>query len=341
MNSTLFIINTEYHLLNALIVVLKDSKPEKEYVFLFVKQGNRFVKSYNIPFKTVIIPNEFGSPYLFGKRFNIKKFYQENLKNIDVVYCFVDNEFINTYFINRLKKEGSEIRLIQEGLNAYIKTYKNISLRKKINREIKYYLFKYILGYNCIQKFKEWGSNPNVDKIYLLSPEKGRNKVHKLDISVNSDQLKKVETYLNIENSNIDQIENSIIFFSQGFFTAKIREKELIILKQVAQLAESQNKKFYLKLHPREKMDTAEALVKLKGVKLLDGGIPSELILLKTKRSIVFSWYSASLLFYVDTNAYFWAYPLLFDNLNIPDHLFPYIKRINSNEQLRLMIKNN
>jgi hypothetical protein len=85
MNSTLFIINTEYHLLNALIVVLKEDKPENDYTFLFVKQGNRFVKSYNIPFKTIVIPNEFGSPFLFSKRFNINVFYQENLLNIDLV----------------------------------------------------------------------------------------------------------------------------------------------------------------------------------------------------------------------------------------------------------------
>ena len=268
----IFVVYTPYHL----YTIQKIIKTNDDNYLFIIDNNSRLQDSLILKkdmFNEIIVINDISklekkeTYKIFNILYNIKKNIIR-IGRVDKLHIFLDNNLIGQVFIKYVKKMyNSEVYLLEDGTGLYIK---DDSLKKSKKLLIKKIIYKIFLlnSYKLINQ----GENEDVDFIYCNYPylKNSNNNVK------NIQELYIRDIHIDIfKNKKIDLLILTQPLSEDGF--TKLYD-EINLYKSI--FKELQNRKIYLKLHPREKIEKYQFITEFENVSILENSnMPIEAII--------------------------------------------------------------
>lgn len=317
----LFFVNTEYHLFVTLLLIEKWSLMKSEYLIIIIKSKNRFndCELNEQPF--IIINNELN---IKMKKYSVYDLQVSAFYQHAEAYFFLDTEYLNCYYIRYLKNKGYRIILVQDGMNAYW-IVDDFRYFKALFRNYFHYLYlHYIHGLKNLYFNVQWGGSEYVDEIYVTHPEllTQNSKIRKLDLRHSELSLKSLWAVFNF--SNVKTHDREVLYISQGFVDQKQVEIEKNHVQFLSNYLLSLNKSLLVKVHPSIALINYDWFSTLSNVELIKQNYPVELLINDMRNSFIISPFSAANLYFVESNKYFWTFPLFYPKWKknaVPSHI--------------------
>ncbi len=321
MKNILFSINTEYHvfIISSLIKQMYwDASQYNVTILLQLNKGaNRFKNELSFEhLNAKVITLEID---LNSKAYN--PVVSQTLNDIlSVKYerfiYFLEQTAVNQYLVNKLSKTDTAITLAPEGTKPYI-TITKAALPSRIKATLKNYRF-----YRT-QKLK-------VDRFYFVTNKNGylketqevlinhpesyanltRKKVTPVEFFTAPSEIELASKIFNFDvEKELPERDGILFYLNQWYVEFKVYDFEIEILK--ALLDKYPDKKIYIKLHPNTHKFQIERLEKMDRVVLNYSAVPAEVFIANLTNSIVFSFWSASLLINNPTCKFYWLQKML------------------------------
>lgn len=273
-------IKTTYSMFLALL-----KEPNFDENFYFFDED--FLKNKKLELKNYYILKEYNENKItkYIKRyFMLKKIKKFLAKTKYEKFYFQDTIKYKQFFLNNLE---CKVNLIEDGIANYVE--KNLERELKKNENKKY--IRNALIYFSPYKFLSYGLSKKIDKIYLTGileiPKLIKKKVEKIEIKKLWNELSdnKKEEILNIFGIKLENLkrlieeENKILLLSQPLSEDGIitEEEKIKIYKEI--IEKQNNRKIYIKAHPREETNYEEIFKKF-NIKVIENTFPIELLLL-------------------------------------------------------------
>lgn len=330
-----YIVNNEFHLFVVLTQFYSRHKPNNETIAVILTK-HAYAKRidegrYDLPFSFYYLEDFFiqKGP---EPRFDYKKWVKERFSGMGELVIFHDTVLINVSLVKIFRKLfRCPVCLFMDGTAGYHK--KPFKLKDFIKNWIKFAYFRYIKRYRLTYTFK-WGTSKNFDKMFTLFPEivniKTKQPPGRLDLSVSSDEvLLQIHKAYNFKiESYLQSRENVFLYLTLGAvkYLNKYKGTEIEIMCQLRELAIRNGYKFVIKAKAIENIELYRKHLTNETVFITEP-VNAELISYYIKNSIVCSWYSSTNLYNVESNRFFWLYPIL-KELNYEKYLPPHVKLI-------------
>lgn len=348
----LFSVSTEYQLLVALIII--DSKfKDRELYDVFMMQlsplgnermGDLQLNTQFLGFKYQEFEYDYFGSYKDNAIQKIKSFLG-NMVFEEFIF-FNEQEFINIYFADILKKKGTKITLGPDGAKAYVKYIKSAwKYRIKLFFLFHKYFLKNKIPYINLSTFSlEYGALSTIDSLLLQYPQSFQNNYNRKLETFDFNFSKETKEWVsNIFGTNQIlkglPLDNIVFFINQGFIESSdsLNNLELSILETIS------NKKntttIIYKPHPFTKPEHIKKVKSIANVTVLDFKIPAELIILNLSNSKVISFWSTSCLVTNSSCSFFWLKKIavkkgIFPSQIILDNPTSHIKELKDLEEL-------
>lgn len=230
--------------------------------------------------------------------------------------CFLEDSAINWYLAEKLKKRGTIISVAPEGTTPYITISKSaIKSRLKASMQNYLYLRKMGLGIKSINIVSNKnGSLSHTDEVLINHPEFYQNRTHKvvvpIDIYSDRSQLEVVSKIFNFNIfDHFKEVDGILLYLNHWVIEHQIYDVEIEMLTNLKKIYP--NREIYIKLHPNTRDFQLERLKKIEGITLFYSTIPAEIFIANVKNSVIFSFWSASLLINNPSCKFYWMYPML------------------------------
>jgi hypothetical protein len=255
---------------------------------------------------------------------------------------FLEGSPINWYLAEKLKYNGTIISVAPEGTKPYITISKAaLYSRFRATFENYQYLRKNTLPLNSLNLISNKnGSLKQTDEVLINHPEFYQNRTHKKVVPV---RIHEEKSHLQLASKmfgfnildHFKQVDGILLYLNHWVVEFKIYDLEIEILQRLKILYPE--KEIYIKLHPNTHKFQLERLKKIEGISLFYSTIPAEIFIGNIKNSIVFSFWSASLLINNPTCKFYWLYSMIAKN-NIKMKWFSIVnptQHINSVEEIK------
>lgn len=299
MTTNLFLTHTEYHLLQSIHIAstLYSGNQTENIIFVIqteqrLKNINNLKKIDNIQFEYLNNVNE-KETYQILKRIKCDKFI-----------FFQEDSLFNCNLVNYYKKKyNTVIGLGPDGYKPYAVYEKKHEILSMLRDT--FVAYKNLIRSNIIPKVFQWSkhyqyaSSNFLDEIYLTNPDQFRHKKKepKFDIitipEFNEVSLHRAGEIFDLKEKSFPVEEKSIYYFNQPF-KESLDKVEMEFLKELMQLYP--DKPLYIKLHPQTSIQKRKKYLSLERVVLIDSKAPSELFILKLRKSILFTGWSTVLI---------------------------------------------
>ncbi|MBX7294844.1 alpha-2,8-polysialyltransferase family protein [Clostridium chauvoei] len=235
-------------------------------------------------------------------------------KGVEEIFIFNDTFIMVQILVDRLSKNGATISAIEDGGAAYVDT---ILPKKKL--EAKDYLLlrpvaipaMYFNFYNKYEEIAVYGTSKKVSNYYVLYPKYVREEFKfKNIIQIKRQYFKEV-----IDSSTKDK---SNINYSYILTLETYSEKAYNSYKEIIKNLRDDNKKIYLKYHPREENFYLNEMID-ENIKILPSNKALEEILVGSKGNIIIGSGLSTIYLTVPVisdNKYFAMYKLMNMNVN-------------------------
>ena len=312
MEKIVFIVHTEYHLMEA-IGYITHYYPEDLYdIYIYVvsvKNGGRIkasslnLESFNI--KVVYVsyePNSYFS--LHNER------VLSNIINLNPNVLIVFNEFHywKQYLVTKLHNRGCKIILAPDGSHVY--SEKIFRFKEELKYQLRFFLINLTnLTFPpfFINRGKyDYAYLKHIDEVWVdnVTLFKNRNN-HKVKETLSFgeiDSITKIKKLFGADDINI--IENSILFVDQPL-DSSITDKNIDIINNVANKT---GYPVYVKMHPNSDIDKVN-IYRNNDFIILPNYLPAELYIQNMRNSIILSPYSSALFLDNKTCRFYWIYP--------------------------------
>ncbi|NDI97582.1 hypothetical protein GWA97_00650 [Flavobacterium sp. LaA7.5] len=321
MKNILFSINSEYHvfIISSLIKQMywDTSKYNVTILLLRYTGANRFKNQLSFEHLNADVIN-------FEMDLNSKKFdplISETLERVlskkyERFIFFLEQGAINQYFINKLSATDTIITLAPEGTKPYI-TIAKAALPSRIKATYKNYRF-YRTQKLKVNKFyfvtNKNGYLKETQEVLINHPESyantTRKKVVPVEFFTKPDEIELASKIFNFDvEKEMPERDGILFYLNQWYVEFKVYDFEIEILK--ALLEKYPDKKIYIKLHPNTHKFQIERLEKIDRIVLNYSTVPAEIFIANLTNSIVFSFWSASLLINNPTCKFYWLQKML------------------------------
>lgn len=306
MKNVVYLIHTEYHLLQSLYSLnklnyLNNNTIQIHFIIKSSSTSKRLKQNLNLDFLPIKVH------YLqVDKNYN-EKIKKDQKKKIDELiylkpvnfYFFQEQDPIMLLLIYFYKKSNSKITLVQDGLKPYVANSMKFSPSLHIN-DFKQNLWIRKNGYPVhdwlsFLKCNKYGFVKGIDQLFLSFPDMFKNPKKipalKLDPGFEISFIKMLEKVFGWQNSFLPKTENIIFFMNQpmhddGSFEINLLNK---LRNKYTQAP------IYIKNHPNTPESKTRLYNQLSNVNVIDSKIPAELFISKLKNSIILSLCSTSM----------------------------------------------
>jgi len=321
MKSILFFIKTEFHVLLISSIIRQYYFNRDEYDVTVLLQIDPESNRFKMPINWKILTIDYYEIYINKKRkeknINIKSTLKLILeKQYDEYVCFHEFDPINWYLAGKVAKQGTKICVAPEGTFPYIKIAKRaFGSRLRVTIQNYVFLFSHKLYISKLHFLSnKHGSLSQTNEVWINHPEHYKSftnkNVRQIDLLNNAET---VETASNMFNFNIfDHFEHDtgvIMYLNHWVDKFEIYDIEIKMLEAIKN--KFPTKVLYIKLHPATHDFQLKRLEKIEGIIINKSTIPAELFIANLKNSIVFSFWSASLLIDNSSCKFYWLHPLL------------------------------
>jgi hypothetical protein len=328
----LFIVETEYHILNTLAIILDRfiDLTKYENTVIVVKSTRRLSERNSLdsfPYidRIIIIESEFFTSFVSTKVRTLLK--PAISKTIDRFFYFNENRMISTYLINRLSKRKTIICLCQDGLKAYVTKRKApFYSRLKSTLLMHLELWRNLIPVDKFYLYDSgFGKYLHDDEYWLSYPELfSSNRFNKPVIRINTDTLSKynsiVEKVFDFPE-DIDSLKDCKYFYINQPFSDESTdfECEKVLLPLL------NSGKIVIKTHPHTSNYALERYYKTNGISIIRSEIPAEIYIQHLKNVSIISGWSTALLINNQTCRFYWLFPYFKLNVNIINISIPII----------------
>ncbi|KAF2519770.1 hypothetical protein E0W68_00630 [Flavobacterium salilacus subsp. salilacus] len=321
MKNILFSINTEYHIFIISSLIKQMYWDTSKYNVTIVIQTNKGVNQFK---NTHSFEHLKSNVIILEIDLNSKKFdpvVSETLERIlskdyERFIFFLEQTAINQYLVNKLSVTDTIITLAPEGTKPYI-TIAKAALPSRIKATLKNYRF-YRTQKLKINKFyfvtNKNGYLKETEEVMINHPEKypnlTRKKVVPVEFFTTPEEIELASKVFDFDiQKEIPERDGILFYLNQWYVEFKVYDFEIEILK--ALLERYPDKKIYIKLHPNTHKFQVERLEKIDRVILNKSTIPAEIFIANLTNSIIFSFWSASLLINNPTCKFYWLQKML------------------------------
>ncbi len=229
---------------------------------------------------------------------------------------FLEQAPVNQFLAVQLSKKGTTICVAPEGTKPYI-TISKAALPSRIRATLQNYRFlktqRLLFGIPPLVS-NVHGFLKQTDEVWVHNPDIYHNSTHKkvvqVDLFTSADQTKTVSEIFNFHiEQHLPEVDGILFYLNQWYVEFKVYDFELEVLQ--ALLDKYPNKKICIKLHPNTHKFQVERFEKMDRVILNRVTVPAELFIINLSNSIIFSFWSASLLIKNDSCKFYWLHTLL------------------------------
>lgn len=323
MKKNVFIISTEYHLMEAVSYIVNRFNTDEfeNYIYQLSRRDSKRFDRFNI--RHEFIPAHFQLiEYDAGVKY--EKEFKDSLNkllalNPEKLFFFDEGHYWIPYLIRKLKRKGCVICMGPDGSNAYGNddlTFKYIY--RYIIRFLRFvYSHRLIPPFYPIIKRHHYAYTPGIDELWLEFPEKFNNFYGKklikqpvLNKSQSIDIVSKIFDFDYDRNCLREEWNDAILIIDNPYGERTV-DKMIEIVKAVRQ--RYPNYRLYIKAHPGTSQNAIDKYRKeLDGVSFLANNFPAELYILSFRHSMILSIYSTSMLCNNPQCRFFWLYPMFY-----------------------------
>lgn len=349
MRRIVFIIHTEFHLIEAISYILNNfQEPEYEVsIYRIATINSKRLDKYKIQEKQ--IPGK----YRVVRYANVNKYsriLKETLREIvelhpEKLIFFDEGQYWLPYLMRKLKKGGCTICMAPDGANVYSADKLTVDYLYKYT--IHYLLFVY--SHRLIPPIwpiihrHHYGYSKYIDELWMEYPKSFYNYYKRTIVQQPVYNTEKIRTCVNSvfglhELPESFPNDNSIVFFD-----APLNEMIIDICHHLlVNIREKyRDRNLYIKLHPHSSKYAKDLYKTISGIEFLPNEYPAELYIQNIRNGIFISAYSNCLFSYNPTCSYFWIYPMFGDLLSneVLSNPTDFIQEVSSEEQLFDSIK--
>jgi len=338
MKKIVFIVHTEYHLIQAVGIIETHYKSEDYYPIIYRvsplvngRIGSINEKELNAEFREFL--------YDYRRPDNkVKAWANEIVKEHPIrLFIFNEEKFWVTYLLKRLSAVSCVIALAPDGAKAYNNFH--IERNKYVLELCKsiYYSFRagMLSTFPLVEKC--YASNKYINEVWVEYPSFYNNNTQKKVVEYHLTEWEKTREILNkvFRFNSIDIPTKPIILYIDSSVTDDCYYDRVISMLRIIQ-CNNPNYNLFIKCHQVSESIAKEHFKTIGNVHFFESSTPAELIIASLKESILVSVVSTSMLLFNPTCEYIWLYPCFQDLLNLKTFINPtsHIKVISSITQL-------
>ncbi|MCG7753883.1 alpha-2,8-polysialyltransferase family protein [Flavihumibacter cheonanensis] len=320
--NVLFLIHTEYHLMVIASFIQQYFREQDKFNVYVIIQ----VDPNKSRFKFKIDPKLLGAKEIivvqtakdnFVYDYKIKEAINEvmNRKYIEYI-SFLEQTALNFYFVSKLRKTGCKICLAPEGTKPYINITK-FAIGSRLKATINNYRF--LIAQKLYISDLYFVSNRNgflkhTDEVWINHAESysniTRKKVVPVDVLKDKEAIYAVSKLFNFDvTDHFCKTDGIILYLNHWVVEFKIYDYEIKMLETIRSMYP--DKPIHIKLHPSTHEFQLKRLEKIQGIEINRSTIPAELFIASISNSIIFSFWSASLLLQNESCKFYWCHKLL------------------------------
>lgn len=326
MNSNIFIVHTEYHLMISINLII--SRYNDAINNIYITDGHRIRNNLQFVGLNANIHR------IAKKDYGTSKFLKELLyKNPTNFFFFQQVSSDNMFLAYEMHHHGVNVVLMQDGLRAYeLWNRKNIwvhILLDTITFHWKMIKRKTFIPYFRMNNLSNYGGWTFVDELGLTIPDHFVNQSNKCirkipDFSKNV--LKILGEIFHVNDYSIDP--QAIMIIGQP----KLQEywdREVEILKAIVD--KFPNRNIYFKPHPNTKEGQLNLIKTIRGIQIVNYPIPVELFIMQMKNTCIISSHSTALLTNNSSCKFYWIYKMYGNG----GRLFSQVKIVNPTSHIK------
>lgn len=322
--TNIFLVHTEYHLLQAVNIILEKYSSEENHIYMTenkrIKKNLKIDKD-NIHFYYIQASN-------YGEKLFLKQLLDKGPTNF---FFFQEVSSDNMYLSYWMHRNGVKIVLLQDGLKPYVQwnrkyMFAHIILetfriyKEMIKRKAVIHCFFLINLFN----YGEWSF---IDEIWLSTPDKFVNTNKKILNKTPEFSDKSLETINKLFQTESYAIDKTAVLIIGQPALQEYWKRDVEILAEIVK--KFPNRKVIYKPHPNTKAKHMKLISEVEGLEVINYQIPVELLMLIMKDTCIISSYSTASLTYNPTCKFYWTHKLfgggtLFSQLNVvnpTDHI--------------------
>lgn len=320
MKKNVFIISTEYHLMEAVSYIINsfNNGEYDNYIYQISprdsKRFDRFKIKYDfIPAHFQLIKYDLGGKY--------EKEFKDSLKELisqkpERLFFFDEGHYWIPYLIKKVRQNNCTICLGPDGANVY----HNEDLTWRYIFRYVYHFLIFIYSHRLFPPFftvikrHHYAYTPGIDELWMEFPE-GFNNYYKKKLVkqpvLNNPQT--IETVAKIFDFNLEAVseerKNAILLIDSPFGNRTV-DKMMEIISDVRKRYPDYS--LYVKAHPGTSQYAIDKYSEIGNVSFLGNNYPAELYILSFKQSIIISVYSTSILCNNPDCRFYWLYPMFY-----------------------------
>lgn len=309
----LFLVHTEYHFMLAIQIIaslVNDDDSVNTILFTLSKTRRHSInlKQYaNI--KTIGIE----APVTVN---SLKPYLEDKFDNF---YYFQNGDIKNRWLTWELKKKGTIIHLVQDGMAAYCYNESLLKLPIIIKDTLEDYKIlrkgNFFFDRTFVTNKFKYGFNSATDKLLLTNPEnfdrKKRGCLKEIITIPNLNQKSRELLWQFLPKSDLSDSENIVLIINQPLWSDALFKADIDFIKSLTE--KFKGSKVFMKLHPLTVKSYCEAYKDIPGLEIIESTVPVELMMQDLQNSIVVSGYSTALISYGGPhtgNRYYYYYPV-------------------------------
>lgn len=342
MKNIVFIIHTEYHLIEAVSYILNEYHEEeyKPYVYRISLTDSHRLDRFSL--QKEYIPAEFREiRYEYNYKFD--RSFRNCLEEIvalspDKLVIFDEGHYWFPYLLKKIKKKcGTTIVLAPDGTNVYYND--DLSFKYRFKYIVHSFQFNYthhlLPPFIPVIKKHHYAYSSEIDELWMEYTTAFNNfykrKVCKKPI-YNTDLIRDVIN--RIFHYSCKEVNNKSVVLFDAPYSNDVIDHCVDLLKWMKLQYPHYN--YLVKLHPHSSKYAIEAYKILNFVSFLPNTYPAELYIQNSRNSVFFSVHSTAMLSYNPSCHYFWTSPMVFDKKTNRNFTNPtdYIHEISSFDQI-------
>lgn len=315
MEKVVFIVHTEYHLMETIGYIthyFPDSLYDIYVYVVSVKNGGR-IKAANLNFdsfniKVVYVSYEPESYFSLQNKRMLAGIIQ---LNPNVLIIFNEFHYWKQYLVSKLHKKGCKIILAPDGSHVYSEKI------FRIKEELKYQLRFFLINLTnltfppfCINRGKyDYAYLKHIDEVWVGNARlfKNRNN-HRVKETLSFGEIDSLTNIKRIYNADdLKTTCNCVLYIDQPTDDISRLNEIVDVIKAVAYKTKYP---VYVKMHPNSKTSVVD-VYKQNGFIILPNNLPAELYIQNLRNSIILSPYSTALFLENQTCRFYWIYSIL------------------------------
>lgn len=318
MRTIVFIVHTEYHLIEAISYILNyyNTSGDKVYIYRISASDRHRLDKFNL--NTECLPAEY-RVIRFDYNYHFSKDLKDKLEEIvrlkpNYLVFNDEGQLYIPYLARKVKKQGGTICLAPDGINVYGGDKLSLNYRIKYIYHALCFNYSHFLLPPFVPRIgiHHYGYTKYIDELWVENPDvfdNFYNRVVKQKLVFNTSEIRKTINQVFGFNNNLLRAKGKAILYIDGPYPEEVEESMFEIIRKLRD--NNPQTPLFIKLHPHSKESAIEKYKTLPNSQFLSTAFPAELYIQNMEAGMIIAAYSTSMLTHNPACTYVWTFPMM------------------------------